>query len=858
MTIAKTGSGDVTINKTSLTFTTGNWNTAQTVTVVAAHDDPEDADEDRAVLKHTFAGGDYQGLGPVEIDVTVDDDEPAVTVSFSGDEFEVAENDQDTSDMATDPAGIQITVTLSENPGRIVPIQIVATPDSGTGASGADYTVTSTSLSFGVNETEKTITVLAVNDTIDDDDEKFVLSFKTPLPTKVTGGDNETAEITILDDDHPVLTAKYTPATMTVPEGDDPDTTEVTENRVIITMTLSAAPEREVKIPTKIVYSGGATSADHSMFPPDITFGATDTAKTVDVTIVDDTIDDDGETVSFTFADSGLPERVTPLASSKQSVITITDDDDPHVKVSYKNASQDVDEGATATVTVLLDVDPERKLIINLTDVPGGGGTSADYSLSGRSVSFQAGQKEKTVTFTATQDTLDDDDEFVTMGFGSSLPDRVTLASTKATTKLNIVDDDDPHVKVQFENAAHTVAESDNDDTNDTEEHKATIKVKLSAAPERAVTIPITKTNDGASNSDYSLSTTNVAFGAADTEKTIIFTAAHDDVNESTEKVRLGFGSSLPTRITKGATDETTVSITDDDTPGITISPTTLTVAEGGSKTYTVVLDSEPTGDVTVAVTRTGSADVSVEQRQPRVRDRRLGYRPERHGQSGRGRRCRRRRGHHQPHGIGLRHSHQRQQRGRDGHGQRARRGRHLREGRLQRGRAGRRGHRGHRGAQGGHQGQAGQGPRPAGGGGPARDRGGGRRRRRLLSPPGRRPTSVTFQDRGRDREELHLHRPNTDDTEDDGHGEKVKISLREICRPHRSLQPTRESDDADTADVKENEVVIKARATAAVHHHDQRNGGGRHRGEDRLREDQRRGRGRPPGWSRSPRRSWR
>ena len=55
----------------------------------------------------------------------------------------------------------------------------------------------------------------------------------------------------------------------------------------------------------------------------------------------------------------------------------------------------------------------------------------------------------------------------------------------------------------------------------------------------------------------------------------------------------------------------TTVTIRDNDTAGVTVSETTLTVAEGGSSSYTVVLTSKPSGNVTVTPSRTGSADVT-------------------------------------------------------------------------------------------------------------------------------------------------------------------------------------------------------------------------------------------------------
>ena len=57
----------------------------------------------------------------------------------------------------------------------------------------------------------------------------------------------------------------------------------------------------------------------------------------------------------------------------------------------------------------------------------------------------------------------------------------------------------------------------------------------------------------------------------------------------------------------------TVVNINDDDSRGVTVSKSSLTVNEGGTGTYTVVLDSQPTGDVKVTPSRSsGDADVTV------------------------------------------------------------------------------------------------------------------------------------------------------------------------------------------------------------------------------------------------------
>ena len=47
--------------------------------------------------------------------------------------------------------------------------------------------------------------------------------------------------------------------------------------------------------------------------------------------------------------------------------------------------------------------------------------------------------------------------------------------------------------------------------------------------------------------------------------------------------------------------DSVSVSIVDDD-KGVTVSPKTLTIDEGGSKSYTIQLDEAPSADVTIAI----------------------------------------------------------------------------------------------------------------------------------------------------------------------------------------------------------------------------------------------------------------
>ena len=111
VTISGTADTDLSLNKTSLTFTASNWETAQTVTVSAAED--ADAEDDKATLAHAVSGGDY-GTNSVTADdvaVTVDDDETAstkVTLSVSP-----ASVDED-----ADETTVTVTGTLDAAPGH--------------------------------------------------------------------------------------------------------------------------------------------------------------------------------------------------------------------------------------------------------------------------------------------------------------------------------------------------------------------------------------------------------------------------------------------------------------------------------------------------------------------------------------------------------------------------------------------------------------------------------------------------------------------------------------------------------------------------------------------------------------------
>ena len=566
----------------NVTFNSGD--TSQTFTFIAT-DDMLNEDEESVVLSFgaSLPADVTAGTPATSLVSITDNDVPQLTVQFAAASYTVVEGETE-----------MVTVTLSGYPERPVVIPIETTHQNG--ADAADYSGVPQSVTFNagdifnLGDTEQTFTFAAEEDDENDDGESVRLSFSVNLPPGVTAGTQDETTVTITDDDDPTVTVMFGAPSYTVAEG----------GMQTVTVTLSADPERTIIIPIEKTDQGGADFADYSGVPSSVTFNAGEMSKPFTISATQDTEDDDEESVLLSFGAS-LPADVT-VGTPDSSIVSITDDDDPAVTVQFGAASYTVAEGSSRTVTVELSADPERTVVIPLTATNQGGADAADYSGVPPSVTFTDGISQ-TFTFAATDDTEDDDEESVLLSFGASLPDRVSEGSPNEAT-VNIADDDDPHVTVMFAQADYVVVEGET----------VLVRVALSADPERTVVIPLTATNQGgASSTDYSGVPGGVTFDSDNTAKTFTFTADDDNEDDDGESVRLSFGTSLPADVTAGTPDSSTVSITDDDVPGVTVSfgQSAYTVPEGGTRIVEVNLSADPERTIIIPIEKAdqGGAD---------------------------------------------------------------------------------------------------------------------------------------------------------------------------------------------------------------------------------------------------------
>ena len=371
---------------------------------------------------------------------------------------------------------------------------------------------------------------------------------------------------------------------------------------MVFEVTLSEASDDVVTVDWTTSSDTAETPTDYQAESGTLTFPAGEIVQTLTVTINNDMVDEEEEE-TFTVT---LTNAVNATIEDASATGTITDDDVPSVHVSFEQGTYMVAEGSTVTVTVTLNANPERTVIIPITTTDQDGASSSDYSGVPASVTFNAGDTEAEITFAAASDSENDDGESVKLGFGA-LPTGVSAGTTNETV-VSITDDDVPSVTASFEQATYTVAEGSS----------VMVKVKLDADPERTVTVPLTKTEqDGASSADYSGVPASVEFAPGETEQTFTFTAAQDSDNDDGESVKLGF-EALPAGVSAGTTSEAIVSITDDDVPAVTVSfgQSSYSVDEGDTVDVTVTLSEDPERTVTVPLTKTeqdgaSSADYS-------------------------------------------------------------------------------------------------------------------------------------------------------------------------------------------------------------------------------------------------------
>ena len=295
-----------------------------------------------------------------------------------------------------------------------------------------------------------------------------------------------------------------------------------------------------------------------------------------------------------TNADDGTPSEAatgTPVAE---------DETPPGVTLSVNPAAVAEDAGGTVvTVTAeLADGTRSAATTVAVTVGSGSAGLGTDFmAVNNFNVTIPGNAASGTGTFTLNpvNDTVDEPDETVlVMGTVPGTDLGVSGASVTIT-------DNDAAPAVTLLLSQGSIGENGG---------TAAVTASLNRASSAATTVEVTAAPAGAVMPSVNTTLRFEAESVASTG-TVMLTAVDNDIDAANLTVTVSGAATNSQGVTDPA--DLSLTITDDDTRGVTVSKSALTVDEGGTAAYTVVLNSQPAASVTVTPLRSsGDSDVTV------------------------------------------------------------------------------------------------------------------------------------------------------------------------------------------------------------------------------------------------------
>ena len=614
-----TAGSDYTAKSGTLTFTQTAAG-SQTFTVQTTEDTVDEGTGETftvSISGPAGGGGAAPTLGTSSVTTTITDDDAAPTgITLSADPNTLGEDDAATS----------VTVTATMN-GSTLPTDTLVTIGtlSGTATSGTDYTATTLG-NITINGSSSTgtgsFTVTPTDDEVVEGNETIVV----PGTTTVTGLTVTSATITLTDDDK---------STGDPGEEDDKDSAELSisgpasnvaeGSDATFTVTLSAAVAKEVQVAWSApLAADAAESSDLSDTSGTVTFAANSAAgatQSITITATEDDLSETAESFTVTLGTitSDLSSQVSLKSESSSATATIAESDPITVNVTGDTS---VDEGDDATYTVSLSGGtPTADLTVSYATADGTATAGSDYTgIATTTLTFtSADHADKTVDVETIDDMRAEAEEDFTFTISNPLGGGATptLGTASVTTTIGASDPTSPPVDDNLPGAGGDVdvwITVSPDSVNEGDGEKDfTVTATHDAGTAQTGEVEIALTLGGtADSSDYTAYTApasasvtipaNTMSGAM----TLTLTMIDDDLSEGDETIFVG-GHLAGSDVASGL-----ITITDNDSPYLSITGPTADVTEGSNASFIVTLSKIVAADVTVAWSATaGTAQTS-------------------------------------------------------------------------------------------------------------------------------------------------------------------------------------------------------------------------------------------------------
>ncbi len=555
-----------TVSPTSLTFTTANWNTPQQVTVTGVNDDVIDGDVDYSVLIGASSSSDtyYNGIDPNDLLLSnIDNDVAEVLVSQTTglETSEVGGTASFTVRLACRPsASVSLTLSSSNvNEGTVLPATLTILPDEW--------------------NTGKSATVTGVDDLIDDGDVPYTIN--TSATSSADGAFNSltVSDVSVTNIDNDVAAIEVTP------------TSGLTTYESGVSTSFKIVLKTQPTQPVSISLSSSNT-LEGNISPSSIAFDASNwnTAQTITITGVNDDVDDGNITYSIvTSKASSTDGAYGGMEVSDVSVINIDDDQwgftvTPTIGLSTSEA------GNKASFSIKLNSKPTADVSIALSSSNANEGIPSPVSVTFTPDDWKTAQS---VEVSGIDDFVDDGDQTYSIITANSV-------SSDNTYNNKVVDD------VQLTNLDNDIAGFTVDPiaglTTTESGGTAIFTIVLNSEPKAGVTVSLTSSDVGEGTvSPASVSFTTANWAAA---QVVTVTGVNDDIADGPASYTIITGlATSDDPLYRINPDDVSVTNNDNDVAGITVTPLVLTTTEGGAPaTFSIVLNTQPTADVTISL----------------------------------------------------------------------------------------------------------------------------------------------------------------------------------------------------------------------------------------------------------------
>jgi hypothetical protein len=301
-----TSGTDYTISGNFITINAGSLTGTATISIIG---DALDEPNETVILTMGTLTNAIAGLITVHT-ATINDDDATPTVAFT----------TASQTNATESGTLTVNVQLSAASGQIITVPFIL---GGTATLTNDYSITASPLTIPAGSTTATATVNIVADVLDEANETITITLTTPGNAAL--GASILHTITITDND----------ATPSVSFTTTAQTSAGETGTMTVTAQLSAISGRNVTVPFTLTGTATGGGTDYSITASPITITAGNPNGTLTITVTNDALMENNETIVITMGTPGFATAVAPTVHTA----TIWDDDVPSGSITVNRQS---------------------------------------------------------------------------------------------------------------------------------------------------------------------------------------------------------------------------------------------------------------------------------------------------------------------------------------------------------------------------------------------------------------------------------------------------------------------------------------------------------------------------------------